>query len=70
MLLLIFNGIFPFSMTSDILKDFHDFSRPGNKSFKFHDFPGFPSTQLFFGGCVPHGFQNVGSREQIFLEKW
>ena len=27
-------------------------------------------TQLFLGGCVPHGFQNVGSREQIFLEKW
>ena len=26
-------------------------------------------TQLFFGGCVPHGFQNVGSRERIFLEK-
>ena len=27
-------------------------------------------TQLFFGGCVPGGFQNVGSREWIFLEKW
>ena len=24
-------------------------------------------TQLFFGGCVPRGFQNVGSRERIFL---
>ena len=24
----------------------------------------------FFGGCVPCGFQNVGSREWIFLEKW
>ena len=24
----------------------------------------------FFGGCVPHRFKNVGSREQIFLEKW
>ena len=22
----------------------------------------------FFGGCVPRGFQNVGSRERIFLE--
>ena len=22
----------------DTLKDFHDFSRPGNQSFKFHDF--------------------------------
>ena len=27
-------------------------------------------TQLFFGGCVPHGFPKVGSREWIFLEKW
>ena len=27
-------------------------------------------TQLFFGGCVPRRFQNVGSRERIFLEKW
>ena len=27
-------------------------------------------TQLFFGGCVPHGFPKVGSRERIFLEKW
>ena len=26
-------------------------------------------TQLFFGGCVPRGFQNVGSRERIFLYK-
>ena len=26
-------------------------------------------TQLFFGGCVLHGFQNVESKEQIFLEK-
>ena len=26
-------------------------------------------TQLFFGGCVPHGFPKVGSRERIFLEK-
>ena len=26
-------------------------------------------TQLFFGGCVPHRFQNVGSRERIFLKK-
>ena len=26
-------------------------------------------TQFFFGGCVPHGFQKVGSREWIFLEK-
>ena len=25
---------------------------------------------FFFGGCVPHGFQNVGSREWIFLKKW
>ena len=23
---------------------------------------------LFFGGCVPHGFPKVGSREQIFLK--
>ena len=27
-------------------------------------------TQLFFDGCVPRGFQNEGSRERIFLEKW
>ena len=27
-------------------------------------------TQLFFGGCVPHGFPKVGSREWIFLQKW
>ena len=27
-------------------------------------------TQLFFGRCVPRGFQNVGSRERIFLVKW
>ena len=27
-------------------------------------------TQLCFGGCVPCGFQNVGSRERIFLKKW
>ena len=26
--------------------------------------------QLFFGGCVPHGFPKVGSRDRIFLEKW
>ena len=26
-------------------------------------------TQLFFGGCVPRGFQNVGSKERIYLEK-
>ena len=31
--------------------------------------PGGHST-LFFGECVPCGFQNVGSREQIFLKKW
>ena len=24
----------------------------------------------FFGGCVPHRFPKVGSREQILLEKW
>ena len=27
-------------------------------------------TLNFFGGCVPRVFQNVGSRERIFLEKW
>ena len=27
-------------------------------------------STLFFGGCVPHRFQNAGSRERIFLEKW
>ena len=30
-----------FSMTFDILKDFRNFSRPGNQSFKFHDFSRF-----------------------------
>ena len=30
--------------------------------------PGGGGTQLFFGGCVPHGFPKVGSRERIFLE--
>ena len=30
--------------------------------------PGRHST--FFGGCVPHRFPKVGSREWIFLEKW
>ena len=24
----------------------------------------------FFGGCVPHGFPKVESKERIFLEKW
>ena len=27
-------------------------------------------STFFFGGCVPHGFPKVGSRERIFLEKW
>ena len=27
-------------------------------------------TQRFFGGCVPRGFQNEGTRERVFLEKW
>ena len=27
------------------------------------------ALNFFFGGCVPRGFQNVGSREQFFLEK-
>ena len=27
------------------------------------------ALNFFFGGCVPRGFQNVGSRERIFLEK-
>ena len=27
-------------------------------------------TQLFFGVYVPRGFQKVGSRERVFLEKW
>ena len=41
----LFYGIFPFSMTSDISKDFRDFSRPGNQSFKFHmTCLGFPWT--------------------------
>ena len=26
-------------------------------------------TQLFLGGCLPHGYLKVGSRERIFLEK-
>ena len=35
-----------------------------------HEAPGGGrGTQLsFFGGCVPRGFQNVGSRERIFLK--
>ena len=28
------------------------------------------ALNFFFGGCVPHGFPKVGSRERIFLEKW
>ena len=24
---------------------------------------------FIFGGCMPHGFPKVGSRERIFLEK-
>ena len=31
--------------------------------------PGGGHSTFFFGGCVPRGYQNVGSREQIFLEK-
>ena len=31
--------------------------------------PGGGALNFFFGGCVPRGFQNVGSREWIFLEK-
>ena len=27
-------------------------------------------TQLFFGGCVPHGLPKVGSKEQISFKKW
>ena len=27
------------------------------------------ALNFFLGGCVPRGFQNVGSREQIFLKK-
>ena len=27
-------------------------------------------AQPFFCGCVPRGFQNVGSGERIFLENW
>ena len=27
------------------------------------------ALNFFFGGCVPHGFPKVGSRERIFLEK-
>ena len=27
------------------------------------------AAHLIFGGCVPLGFQNVGSKEQIFPEK-
>ena len=26
------------------------------------------ALNFFFGGCVPRGFQNVGSRERIFLK--
>ena len=26
------------------------------------------ALNFFFGGCVPRRFQNVGSRERIFLE--
>ena len=40
----LFCGIFPFSMTFYIFKDFHDFSRAGNRSFKFHDFSRFSMT--------------------------
>ena len=28
------------------------------------------ALNFFFGGYVPRGFQSVGSRERIFLEKW
>ena len=28
------------------------------------------ALNFIFGECVPCGFQNVGSREQIFLKKW
>ena len=28
------------------------------------------ALNFFFGGCVPRGFQNVGSRERISLKKW
>ena len=27
------------------------------------------ALNFFLGGCVPCGFQNVGSRERIFLKK-
>ena len=27
------------------------------------------ALNFFLGGCVPRGFQNVGSRERIFLKK-
>ena len=35
---------FPFSMSFYIFKDFHDLSRPGNQSFKSHDFSKFSMT--------------------------
>ena len=31
--------------------------------------PGRGALNFFLGGCVPRGFQNVGSRERIFLKK-
>ena len=31
--------------------------------------PGGGALNFFFGGCVPRGFKNVGSRERIFLKK-
>ena len=35
-----------------------------------HSGGGGGALSTLFGGCVPRGFQNVGSRERNFLENW
>ena len=52
-----FYGILPFSMAFNNLKDFHDFSWPGNQSFKFHDFSRFSMNSFCAKNILRNRFQ-------------
>ena len=58
-------GIFQFSMTSDIFEDLCDFSRPGNQSFKFHDFPGFS----WLHEPCQHGLALLTNKKEVWTGK-
>ena len=48
----IFYGIIPYSMTSNICKDFYGFSRPGNQSFKYFNFWRYLISQIFISNIT------------------